>query len=278
MKFCINCGNSLPNAAIFCSRCGERQDAEDTAPAAKKFCIYCGNSIPNAAIFCSKCGERQDDEDNVPAAAAPAASSRPVQAPSAPKPAPAPAAPAVTKTEAPASAPQPAPRPAPAPQVRSSAKGLKYADMKHVLISMQDKNNMPKDHYTPPPYVLAPEKDDRTYFLSNHYRDVTSVISARLNDQPNGNYRSDVSLDICSDYLRITVSESLLLMISWEWVALTFDTIRKISTFSDGRWQGCVIEFVNQDCHPLRLMSKSKHFPEVINRLSSYTGLSISRD
>ena len=65
--------------------------------------------------------------------------------------------------------------------------------------------------------------------------------------------------------------ESLLLMISWKWVALTFDTIRKISTFSDGRWQGCVIEFVNPDCHPLRVMSKSKHFPELSKTLRPLT-------
>ena len=151
--------------------------------------------------------------------------------------------------------------------------------MKHVFISMQDKYKMPKDHYTPPPYVRAPEKDDRNTFHYNHRKEnVISVISARLNDLPNGNYRNDVTVDICSDYLRITVMENLLLVMSWEWVALTFDTIRKISTFSDGRWEGCVIEFVNQDCHPIRLMSKSKHFPELINRLSYNTGLPITRE
>ena len=232
-----------------------------------KFCIYCGGSLPDAAVFCSKCGKKQDGEETASlpeiktATPAPQASPKPVSQPA----------------PAPRTVSKPTSRPTPAPQVRSSAKGLKHAEMKPVLISMQDSNNMPKDHYTPPPYVLAPEKDDRNVFYANHFRDVTSA-SVRLNDQPNGVYRSDVTLDICSDYLRITIMESLLLMISWKWVALTFDTIRKLSTFSDGRWQGCVIEFVNPDCHPLRVMSKSKHFPELINRLSSSTGLSIVRE
>ncbi len=141
---------------------------------------------------------------------------------------------------------------------------------------MQDKYNMPKTGYTPPPYVLAPEKDSRTTFLANHFKDVTSA-ECKLNDQPGGRYRTDVTLELCSDYLRITIMQSLLLVINWEWVALTFDTIRRISTFTDGRLQGMRIEFTDPDCHPVSVTSKSKHFPELVNRLAYLAGLPVAR-
>ncbi len=232
-----------------------------------KYCIFCGASLPDVARFCAKCGNNQDVEETSAPAPAPVRQTKPAPAPAAPvkQSQPAPTTSAVVSKSVP-SAPS-----------RPAAKGLRYADMTPVVTSMQDKYYKATGPYTPPPYVLAPEKDDRNMFVMNHPHDVTSVINARLTDLPNGSYNSNASLDVCSDYLRITVMNSLLLMMQWEWVALTFDSIRKITTSMDGRRECATIEFVNQECHPLTVSSKSKHFSELISRVASYAGITITR-
>lgn len=267
MKYCIFCGASLPDVARFCAKCGNSQDVEEQ-PASQPAPVQQAAPAPQPAPVQQ-------------AAPAPEPASRPVSWPTTrqtPQPAPQPVSqPAPQPVSQPA--PQPAPKPAPVTPVRnSSAKGLRYADMTPVVTSMQDKYYKPTGPYTPPPYVKAPEKDTYDHFVLNHtYKDVTTVLNARLTDLPNGSYNSDAMLQVCSDYFRITVSSSLLMMIQWEWVALTFDSIRKISTFTDGRREGATFEFVNKECHPLTVSSKSKHFSELINRVASLAGISITR-
>ena len=49
--FCPDCGNKLPDGAIFCSVCGAKMQA--SAPGV---CTSCGNKLPESGTFCSSCG------------------------------------------------------------------------------------------------------------------------------------------------------------------------------------------------------------------------------
>ena len=67
MKFCPNCGQSLPDDAGFCGNCGmalpeERAEsvlpvpAAPAAPAAVVYCPSCGGQAEAGAEFCPNCG------------------------------------------------------------------------------------------------------------------------------------------------------------------------------------------------------------------------------
>ena len=50
--FCPNCGNKLPEGAVFCSGCGVKTQA--SAPGV---CTACGATLPEGAEFCIGCGK-----------------------------------------------------------------------------------------------------------------------------------------------------------------------------------------------------------------------------
>ena len=54
---CLRCGESVPDDAIFCSKCGSRVDG-------KKNCVRCGKSIDEGNVYCNYCGARQDGQDD----------------------------------------------------------------------------------------------------------------------------------------------------------------------------------------------------------------------
>ena len=68
MKFCPNCGQSLPDDAGFCGNCGTAlpeepaQSAElsvppaPAVPAAVAYCPSCGGQVEAGAEFCPNCG------------------------------------------------------------------------------------------------------------------------------------------------------------------------------------------------------------------------------
>jgi len=49
IRNCVSCGAPLEGAAIFCSKCGTKQQE-------KQFCPHCGAEISGNSAFCSKCG------------------------------------------------------------------------------------------------------------------------------------------------------------------------------------------------------------------------------
>ncbi|MBQ7374278.1 MAG: zinc ribbon domain-containing protein [Clostridia bacterium] len=53
---CKKCGAPLIEGALYCSKCGTRQDD-------KIACKYCGKDIPNDSVFCSFCGKRVDGKE-----------------------------------------------------------------------------------------------------------------------------------------------------------------------------------------------------------------------
>ena len=53
MKYCINCGNAIPDGAAFCPSCGA---ATGTETKAKKYCTHCGKELPEGTAFCPDCG------------------------------------------------------------------------------------------------------------------------------------------------------------------------------------------------------------------------------
>ena len=68
-KTCPECGNVLPNEALFCNQCGysfggdkpvneEIQVQEEETQPKTKTCSECGNVLPNEALFCNQCGAK----------------------------------------------------------------------------------------------------------------------------------------------------------------------------------------------------------------------------
>ena len=49
--FCTECGQQLPQDALFCMKCGTK-----TTMAVSIFCTKCGQQLPRDASFCIKCG------------------------------------------------------------------------------------------------------------------------------------------------------------------------------------------------------------------------------
>lgn len=49
--FCNNCGNKLPEGALFCSSCGTKARLDNV-----NVCSACGTEIPEDAFFCINCG------------------------------------------------------------------------------------------------------------------------------------------------------------------------------------------------------------------------------
>ncbi|MCE7737087.1 MAG: AAA family ATPase [Candidatus Heimdallarchaeota archaeon] len=49
---CHNCQTTLPNDAMFCLKCGHKQN---------KLCHNCQHELPSEAVFCLKCGAKVDD-------------------------------------------------------------------------------------------------------------------------------------------------------------------------------------------------------------------------
>lgn len=55
---CINCKNTLPENAEFCTQCGLKQ--KEVASISEKWCIYCGKVMSVNDMFCAKCGANQN--------------------------------------------------------------------------------------------------------------------------------------------------------------------------------------------------------------------------
>jgi hypothetical protein len=55
-RFCMQCGNRLPNTGSFCNSCGS--SARNFGGPGTKTC-HCGTVIPSSAKFCSACGAKQ---------------------------------------------------------------------------------------------------------------------------------------------------------------------------------------------------------------------------
>lgn len=58
--FCHNCGEKLPEGALFCASCGTKvlNDKPST-------CTFCGESIPDNAEFCINCGQAISNDGNL---------------------------------------------------------------------------------------------------------------------------------------------------------------------------------------------------------------------
>jgi ribosomal protein L40E len=65
VKLCQKCGAELAPAAMFCPKCGSKQEAAPPPPApevrveepaAKCFCPECGTEVTSDTAFCSNCG------------------------------------------------------------------------------------------------------------------------------------------------------------------------------------------------------------------------------
>nr|MDO8112616.1 zinc ribbon domain-containing protein [Candidatus Sigynarchaeota archaeon] len=55
VKHCVKCGQTIPEKAQFCEKCGEKQST------AKKFkkCENCDRDIAQGAVYCEFCGVKQ---------------------------------------------------------------------------------------------------------------------------------------------------------------------------------------------------------------------------
>ena len=53
---CRKCGSQIIDGALFCSKCGARQDG-------KVACKNCGKEIPEDSVFCAFCGKRLDGKE-----------------------------------------------------------------------------------------------------------------------------------------------------------------------------------------------------------------------
>ena len=65
IKTCPVCGTPLEDDMVFCVGCGtkiQRPDNAEKNPSEQetKFCINCGCKIPAEAVFCTKCGAKQN--------------------------------------------------------------------------------------------------------------------------------------------------------------------------------------------------------------------------
>lgn len=64
-KKCVECGEKIPYAAAFCSKCGAPQPKQEAEPAEEAEvvdgwkCPACGQSMGSADTFCTTCGAKR---------------------------------------------------------------------------------------------------------------------------------------------------------------------------------------------------------------------------
>ena len=64
-KKCTTCGEQIPYAAAFCSKCGAEQPKQESEPAVEPevvdgwTCPACGQSMGSADTFCTTCGAKR---------------------------------------------------------------------------------------------------------------------------------------------------------------------------------------------------------------------------
>lgn len=56
---CPNCGNDVPQNALFCNNCGCKISKEEQS---NKKCPSCGSLVPQDALFCNNCGNKIPEE------------------------------------------------------------------------------------------------------------------------------------------------------------------------------------------------------------------------
>lgn len=61
---CLNCGNELPDGALFCDNCGQKTEKELETGG---FCGNCGAKAEAGVSFCGECGAPLNDETTVEA-------------------------------------------------------------------------------------------------------------------------------------------------------------------------------------------------------------------
>ncbi len=65
-KICPNCREELDISALYCSKCGTKQEIIETPVAeeiVEKKCSECGSVVEEESLFCTKCGNKLEDEE-----------------------------------------------------------------------------------------------------------------------------------------------------------------------------------------------------------------------
>ena len=57
VKHCVKCGQTIPEKAQFCEKCGEKQSK--TAAKKSMKCEKCDRDIAQGAVYCEFCGTKQ---------------------------------------------------------------------------------------------------------------------------------------------------------------------------------------------------------------------------
>lgn len=62
IRKCPDCGETVPQGAAYCAKCGARVPELEPEPEPEEdpVCRACGEPLEEDAAFCSKCGEKRD--------------------------------------------------------------------------------------------------------------------------------------------------------------------------------------------------------------------------
>jgi ribosomal protein L40E len=63
IKICTGCGAEMDRAAMFCAKCGAKQEVPQPVQpeaASSKACPSCGASVPEDSAFCTSCGAKME--------------------------------------------------------------------------------------------------------------------------------------------------------------------------------------------------------------------------